>query len=124
MNKKIILTEVQERELIKYILKEEEKRYPVNSDLVLRVKDYLDKNFQRGNLGEFKSDKPVNTPIVGMLLNNKVVKNLSDKQLLDMLEDEFAGIFNNKQQRRWFLAKVMKHWYYKNISKEGVLIDK
>lgn len=122
MSKKIILTETQERELIKHILKEEEKRYPVNSDLVLRVKEYLDKNFQRGNLGEFKSDKPVNTPIVGMLLNNKVVKNLSDQQLLDILMDKFKVMYDNEEQLKWFLTKVMIHWYYKKISKEGVLI--
>jgi hypothetical protein len=121
MSKKIILTETQERELIKHILKEE-KRYPVNLDLVLRVKEYLDKNFQRGNLGEFKSDKPVNTPIVGMLLNNKVVKNLSDQQLLDILMDKFKVMYDNEEQLKWFLTKVMIHWYYKKISKEGVLI--
>ena len=57
-----------------------------------------------------------------MLLNNKVVKNLSDQQLLDILMDKFKVMYDNEEQLKWFLTKVMIHWYYKKISKEGVLI--
>jgi hypothetical protein len=120
MSKKIILTESQEKQLIKYIIME--KTYPINPDKVLQVKEYLDKKFKRGNLEEFVSNGlPSNTPVVGMLLNNKVVKNLTASQLLDILEDEFRGMFNDKVQTRHFLKQVMVDWYYKRISKEGLL---
>jgi hypothetical protein len=49
------------------------------------------------------------------------VKNLTAKQLFDVLEDEFRGMFDNKIQRSKFLAQVIKDWYANKISKEGLL---
>lgn len=99
-----------------------EKTYPIEPNKVLLVKDYLDKNFKRGNLGEFGDNGlPVNTPVVGLVNGDKVVKNLTARQLLDVLEDEFRGMYSDKIQRTKFLTQVLKDWYNKKISKEGLL---
>ena len=120
MGKKIIITETQEQKLLEYLILE--KNYPIEPSKVLLVKDYLDKNFKKGNLAEFGANGlPVNTPVVGLLNNGQVVKNLTAKQLFDVLEDEFRGMFSDKIQRSKFLAQVIKDWYANKISKEGLL---
>lgn len=120
MGKKIIITETQEQKLLEYLILE--RTYPIEPNKVLLVKDYLDKNFKKGNLAEFGANGlPVNTPVVGLLNNGQVVKNLTAKQLFDVLEDEFRGMFSDKIQRSKFLAQVIKDWYANKISKEGLL---
>ena len=120
MGKKIILTEAQEQKLLEYLILE--NTYPIDPNKVLLVKRYLDKNFKKGNLAEFGANGlPVNTPVVGLLNNGQVVKNLTAKQLFDILEDEFRGMFSDKIQRSKFLAQVIKDWYANRISKEGLL---
>jgi hypothetical protein len=64
---------------------------------------------------------PTNTPVVGVLSGGEVVKNLVAQQLLDILEDEFRGMFSNKIERSKFLSQVMIDWYYNKISKDGLL---
>ena len=120
MVKKIKITEKQEQQLLEHLLIEQQ--FPIDPQKVLIVKDYLDKNFKRGNLAEFGSNGlPVNNPVVGLLNNGEVVKNLTARQLFDVLEDEFRGMFSNKLQRSKFLAKVIQDCYANKISKEGLL---
>lgn len=118
--KKIILTEKQEQQLLEFLILE--KTYPINPNKVLIVKKYLDKNFKKGTLSEFGANGlPVNTPVVGVLSNSKVVKNLTAEQLFDILEDEFRGMFSDKIERSKFLTQVIKDWYYNKITKNGLL---
>lgn len=118
--RKLIITEKQEQKLLEYLVME--NRYPIEPNKVLIVKNYLDKNFKRGNISEFGDNGlPTNTPVVGLLNNGEVVKNLTARQLFDLLEDEFRGMFSNKIQRSKFLAQVIKDWYANKISKEGLL---
>ena len=123
MSKKIVITENQEQILLEQLIMEQ--TFPVNPNKVLLVKKFLDKNFKRGKINEFGNNGlPVNVPVVGMLNNpegTEVVKNLTAKQLFDILEDEFRGMFSNKIERSKFLAKVIQDWYYNKISKEGLL---
>lgn len=120
MSKKIIITEAQEQKLLEHLIFE--TTYPIEPSKVLLVKNYLDKNFKKGNLAEFGANGlPVNIPVVGLLNNGQVVKNLNAKQLFDVLEDEFRGMFSDKIQRSKFLAQVIKDWYANKISKEGLL---
>lgn len=120
MGKKIIITENQEQQLLEFLILE--KTYPIDTNKVLLVKKYLDKHFKKGNLAKFGDNGlPVNTPVVGLLNNGQVVKNLGAKQLFDILEDEFRGMFSDKIQRSKFLIQVIKDWYGNKISKEGLL---
>lgn len=120
MSKKIKITESQEQQLLEFLILEQ--RYPIDTNKVLLVKNYLDKNFKRGNISEFGDNGlPTNTPVVGLLNNGEVVKNLNAHQLFDILEDEFRGLFSDKIQRSKFLVQVIKDWYAKKISKEGLL---
>ena len=120
MDKKIIITEEQEQKLLEYLITE--RNYPIEPNKVLLVKKYLDKNFKRGNIAQFGDNgMPTNTPVVGILNQGKVVKNLTALQLFDLLEDEFRGMFSDKIQRSKFLAQVIKDWYAGKISKEGLL---
>jgi hypothetical protein len=120
MNKKIKITEKQEQELLEYLITEQE--FPIDTNKVLIIKNFLDKNFKRGNLSKFGDNGlPVDIPVVGLLNNNEVVKNLTAKQLFDVLENEFRSMYSNKIQRSKFIAKVIQDWYSNKISKEGLL---
>jgi hypothetical protein len=59
--------------------------------------------------------------VAGMMSGGNVVKNLTARQLFDILENEFRGMFSDKIQRSKFLAQVIKDWYAGRISKEGLL---
>lgn len=120
MVKKIKITEKQEQQLLEHLLFEQQ--FPIDPQKVLIVKKYLDNNFKRGNIAEFGNNGlPVNNPVVGLLNNGEVVKNLTARQLFDVLEDEFRGMFSNKLQRSKFLAKIIQDWYANKITKDGLL---
>jgi len=121
MGKKIIITEQQEQMLLEHLIME--KTYPIDVNKVLLVKKFLDKHFKRGSLAQFGTDgMPENTPVVGMISEDvKIVKNLTARQLFDVLEDVFKRMFSNKIQRAKFLVQVIKDWYYERITKEGLL---
>lgn len=120
MGKKIIITEQQEQALLEHLIME--KTYPIDPNKVLLVKAYLDKNFKKGKLAQFGDDgMPEGLSVVGMMSGGNVVKNLTARQLFDVLENEFRGMFSDKIQRSKFLAQVIKDWYAGRISKEGLL---
>lgn len=120
MRKKIRITEKQEQILLEHLIME--KTYPVDTNKVRVVNDYLDKHFERVAIDEIGADgMPVQTKAVGLLSGGKTVKYLNARQLFDLLEDEFRGMFSDKIQRAKFLVQVIKDWYKKEISKEGLL---
>lgn len=120
MGKKIIITEQQEQTLLEHLIME--KTYPIDPNKVLLVKAYLDKNFKKGKLAQFGDDgMPEGLSVAGMMSGGNVVKNLTARQLFDVLENEFRGMFSDKIQRSKFLAQVIKDWYTGRISKEGLL---
>lgn len=120
--KRIIITEEQEKILISTLVYENTS-YPVEPDKVLLVSNFLDKNFKRASMSSMNDNgEPTNTPIVGMMDNNgNVVKNMTDKQLFDYMQEKFKNIYVNNIQRNKFLAQVIKDWYNKKISREGML---
>ena len=80
MSKKIIITESQEQKLLQYFICEQ--TFPIEPKKVLIVKKYLDSHFKKGKLSEFgENGLPLNTPVVGLLNNGEVVKNLTASQL-------------------------------------------
>jgi hypothetical protein len=120
MGRKIKITESQEQILLEHLICEQ--TFTIDPKKVLLVKRFLDKNFKKGKLSKFNDDGfPSNEPVVGLLNNGEVVKNLNARQLFDLLEDEFKLLFDNKIQRSKFLSKVIQDWYKNKISKEGLL---
>lgn len=120
MGKKIVITEKQEQILLEHLIME--RSYPIDPNKVLLVKAYLDKNFKKGKLAQFGDNGiPEGLSVVGMTYGGNVVKNLTARQLYDVLEDEFRGMFPDKIQLSKFLAQVIKDWYAGRISKEGLL---
>lgn len=120
--KKIIINEKQEKTILSNIIYET-TQFTVDPVKVLLIKNFLDKNFKRASLNGMGNDGyPSATPIVGMIgSNGEVIKNMSDEQLFDLLCDKFKNIYANNIQRNKFIAQVMKDWFYKKISNEGLL---
>ena len=115
---------MQEQQLLEYLIME--KTYPIDPTKVLIVKKYLDSHFRKGTLAQFGDDgMPVNTPVVGVIVagssDKDVAKNLTARQLFDVLEHEFRGMFSDKIERSKFLAQVIKDWYADKITKDGLL---
>ena len=117
-NKKIYITESQ----YNYLLLENEKFF-VEPEKVLIVKKFLDDNFVRAGLPTIGEDGYSTTiPIVSMKdTTGTPAKNMSDKQTYELLKDKFAHIYSSAKQTNKFLAQVLKDWYYKKISPQGLL---
>ena len=79
--KNIIITEAQEEALIHLLNKDTTKQgkpYTVNPEKVLIVKQFLDKNFKRGNIENIGDNgMPCKVNIVGLLSSNgEVLRNI------------------------------------------------
>ena len=48
---------------------------------------------------------------------------LTDEQLLYLLQEEFNDILADEKERDEFLIKVIKNWYYNKIGKNYTLAD-
>ena len=118
--KRIFVTESQFKSLTN-LLKEE--RFYIDTQKVLIVKKYLDKNFSRGSMDSIGADGyPKKTNVIGMKDNKgEVFKNMTFEQMLDLLEDKFHTIYIDRTKRSKFLNQVLKDWYNKKISNEGLL---
>ena len=119
-NKTIIITEEEEQNIIGNVL--QEAFYP-NSDKVLLIKDFLDKNFVRQELDSLDDNGyPTKEKTVVLLSNTKQpLKTLNMKELLRFLDDKFNKMVSKKEDRRKFLKQVIKDWYYNNIKGNGIL---
>lgn len=122
MGKKIIITEEQEKIIMANMLYEN-SLYSVEPDKVLLIKKYLDKNFKRGTINDVDSNgNPSIMPIVAMIgTNGDVIKNMSMEQLYDLLIDQFKDIYSNKIKQSKFIAQIIKDWYSKKITNDGLL---
>ena len=119
--KRIFVTEEQYNKLTE-LLKEDTKYY-VDPTKVKIVKKFLDIQFKRGSMDSMGSDGyPKRMNIFAMKGNNgDVVKNLSLEQMVDLLEDKFHHIFTERDKRDRFFKQILKDWYNKKITKEGLL---
>ena len=120
-NKRIFVTEEQYNKLTELL--KEDSRYYVDPVKVKIVKKFLDAQFKRGSLDSMGSNGyPKRTNIFAMKGNNDdVVRNLSLEQMVDLLEDKFHHIFTERDKRDRFFKQILKDWYYKKITKEGLL---
>ena len=118
--KTVIITEQEEQNLIKNIL--QEAFYP-NSEKVLIIKDFLDKNFVKQEIDSLdENGYPTKEKTVMLVSNQKQpLKTLSMKELLRFLDDKFQKMVSKKEDRRKFLKQVIKDWYFGNIKGNGIL---
>lgn len=120
--RRIIITEEQEKIILSCIL-DEEKNFFVDTDKVLIIKKFLESNFKRASMQQTdKMGNPSTISLVGMLgPDGSVVRNLTDRQLFDYLQDRYKNIYTNNIQRDKFLAQVIKDWFYNKIDDNGML---
>lgn len=90
---------------------------------VLLVNKHLSDNFLRASMPILGEDgNPKTLYIVGMKgTDGNVIKNMTAKQLFYYLQDKFKGIYADKSKRDKFLLQVMKDWYNRKITKQGML---
>lgn len=131
---KIIITEKQEKELIK-LLKEEVnvqqmpvpkstgKPYTINPDNVLIVKKFLDNNFKKGNIERIGANgMPEKVRIVTMFSSTgEPLKSLYQEDLQDLLIDRFKNMFVDKLYRELFIKQILKDWFDDKIGVLGNL---
>ena len=117
--KKITITESQFNELKKKI----NEQYFVETEKSKIVAKYLDDNFERGSLPAVGEDGyPKYIGVVGMKFKDgSIAKNMTATQLFYLLQDKFNKIYEDPKQRDAFLKKIVVDWYYKKVSKNGML---
>lgn len=120
--RRIFITESQLK-MLKQHINESDNNYFVDTTKVLIVKKFMDKMFSRGKMNSISPNGyPTKTNIIGMKGNNgEVIKNMSFEQVLDLLEDKFHYIYSDQEKRSRFLKQLLKDWYNKKITNEGML---
>ena len=130
--KKFIISETQEKELIKR-LNEETYQMPVdkkmntpyciNPEKVLIVKKFLDKTFQPHDYEKIGSNgMPVKIKVVSMNASNgEPLKYMYKEQLHDLLIDRFQNMFLDKNERDLFMKQVIEDWLNGTIGVFGSL---
>ena len=130
--KKVIISEQQEKELIKKLNEEVyqmpvdkkmNKPYTINPDKVLVVKKFLDDNFQKGN-AEFigNNGRLVKVRMIGIPdSNGESLRDLTPDNLVDLLIDRFKNMFLDQKERELFMKQVAKDWINDKITVNGIL---
>ena len=130
--KKVIISEQQEKELIKKLNEEiyqmpvdkkMNKPYTINPDKVLVVKKFLDGNFQKGN-AEFigSNGRLVKVRTIGIPdSNGESLRDLTPDNLVDLLIDRFKNMFLDQKERELFMKQVVNDWINDKITVNGIL---
>lgn len=115
----IKINEISEKAIYTYFLSES---FIPKADLVLKIKNYLDKNFARQYTDDVEDGYPKKIYTVNMLSNNgQPLKTLEMPEFLMLLDDKFHEIIKSDTDRKSFLKQVIKDWFFKRISTEGIL---
>lgn len=124
------ITETQAKHIVSEKNKREDEFYAMlnesfhpKSSLVLRVKEYLDRNFKRTTVNDidangYPSDEKTVTWVNG---RGDALKSMNMSQLLDLLDDRFNSSIKNNKDRKEFLKQVIIDWYTYSISRDGIL---
>ena len=130
--KKVIISEQQEKELIKKLNEEVyqmpvdkkmNKPYTINPDKVLVVKKFLDGNFQKGsaefigNNGRLAKVRIISIPDS----NGESLRDLTPDNLVDLLIDRFKNMFLDQKERELFMKQVVNDWINDKITVNGIL---
>lgn len=115
----IKINENSEKAILSYFLSES---FIPKADLVLKIKDYLDKNFARQTLDDVENGYPKKIYAVNMLsVDKQPLKTLQLSEFLLLLDDKFHSIIKDSSDRKKFLKQVIQDWFNDAISKEGIL---
>lgn len=130
--RKVIISEQQEKELIKKLNEEVyqmpvdkkmNKPYTINPDKVLVVKKFLDGNFQKGN-AEFigNNGRLAKVRIISIPdSNGESLRDLTPDNLVDLLIDRFKNMFLDQKERELFMKQVVNDWINDKITVNGIL---
>lgn len=93
------------------------------SSLVLKVKNYLDRNFQRTSVNDIDANgyPSKEKTVAWMDEKGDAMKSLNMSQLLDLLDDRFNSSIKDNDDRKEFLKQVIKDWYNGKITNDGLL---
>lgn len=117
--KRIRINEKIEQNIINQLLVES---FNPSAEKVLIIKDYLDKNFKQAHMDDIDSNGyPQKVGVINMIVDDQVVKTLQGDEMLMLLDDKFAKIMKDKNDRHKFLKQVLLDWYHNNIKKNGLL---
>lgn len=121
--KNVTITEKQADFLLENAKIKLKSNRPIDSDKVKHIVKYLDKTFKRGTMNGIGDDGfPSALPIVAMLgSDGSVLRNMTDIQLFYLLQDRFCNLYDDKDIRDRFLKQVIKDWYPRKITKDGLL---
>lgn len=119
MNKRILINENTEQEVISGIL--EEALCP-SAEKVLLVKNFIDKNFAKVEVDDIDDNGyPTKDKMINMLSNGQPLKTMSLSEFLLMLDDKFHSMISNDSDRKKFLKQIIKDWYTGKLAKNGIL---
>lgn len=118
-NKTIITSQQALNEAVDYLLSE---AFVPSAEKTALIKDFLDKNFIRQYIDDVdENGYPKKTPVAGMVSGGQVLKQLPVRELMLLLVDKFRKMMNNENDLKLFMQQVIKDWFNKSISKEGIL---
>lgn len=120
MQKSIILTSEQMRHFKGRLLKE---AFAVNTSLVKKVYDYVEKNFTYTKYDDINDNGDVIERIAIQLLgsNGEPLQTISPEKMLDKMDSKFHGIIKDDKERREFIRQILIDWVDGNVSKNGML---
>lgn len=121
MGKTIILEQAAAKEAKRRMMNE--AFYPDRAK-VLAVKDFLDRKFKRELDDDIVGGYPSKVHAFGLLSvdgNGEILKIMNKQEVLDMVDNEFNEMITDDSDRELFLKAVIKDWYNRKISPEGIL---
>jgi len=124
------ITESQANSIIDEEEKKEERLYSLlnesfhpKSSMVLRVKEYLDRNFKKASVNDIDNNGYPSKEKVVVWINSdgEAVKTINMSDLLDLLDDMFHDNIKDDRDRKNFLKSVIIDWYNGDITLDGLL---
>lgn len=116
---KFVITENAEQKLLTFLLSES---FIPKAELVLKIKDYLDKNFAKQLIDDIEDGYPKKIPTVSMLsVDKQPLKTMQISELLLLLDDKFHSVIKDDNDRKKFLKQVIIDWFVNKIGNNGIL---
>lgn len=120
MGKSVILTNEQVRRAKGMILKE---TFAVNTYLVKKVVDYLDKTFAYTKYDDMNENGDVVKNVAVQIITDErePLQTISVSKMMDKIDPIFKKYIKDDKERRAFLKQVVKDWINGDITRDGLL---